>query len=372
MSSKKEETLWIADPHTIAKVDILENYLSRYFQIIGSFNNKSIVYVDGFAGPGRYKNHPTGSPLAALKAAKIALSSKNPIVKASKIHCIFVEERKDRCEFLNDLIEPFRSEPRIDIHIFEGDFVKSLPRIEELFPQLFSTNWSFFFIDPFGPTVIPFSLIEQILRNKSSEVFLNLDGDGIGRIFLAGESANSEQNLEYIFGGNKDWPSLFRQASSLDECARQALALYKTNLFGIPGVDYAFAYEMRGRHNSINYFLLFASHHPLGLIKMKEAMKSINKNGSYVFSDARVGQHELFSFDDPTSYANEIWEKFRGKKVERREVERYVLNETPCLSISAPLKMLETSHRIEVELFPNVRRIRGTFPEEKVKSIHFI
>ena len=69
MSSQPRSTIWPAEPHTIAKIQILQAYLLPYFKILGqTMINQPILYVDGFAGPGEYTNHPTGSPIAAMNA----------------------------------------------------------------------------------------------------------------------------------------------------------------------------------------------------------------------------------------------------------------------------------------------------------------
>ena len=57
----KLPTIWQAEPHTFAKHRILETYLrawapilSRHLQKSGS-RKKYLLFVDGFAGPGIYK-----------------------------------------------------------------------------------------------------------------------------------------------------------------------------------------------------------------------------------------------------------------------------------------------------------------------------
>ena len=55
---------------TKVKHEILAAYLDPYFTIVGSAN-PSLLYIDGFAGPGAYKKADTGevfdgSPLRAL------------------------------------------------------------------------------------------------------------------------------------------------------------------------------------------------------------------------------------------------------------------------------------------------------------------
>ena len=79
MPSKKHGKTWKAEPHTLAKIEMLMAYLHAYFPILGtSKRGQPFLYVDGFAGPGEYTNSPTGSPLAALAAATGAMSQLGP------------------------------------------------------------------------------------------------------------------------------------------------------------------------------------------------------------------------------------------------------------------------------------------------------
>jgi len=58
MSPKKHPTIWKAEPHTIAKIEILQEYLKAWFSIMGTNrygHGQDILYIDGFAGPGEYK-----------------------------------------------------------------------------------------------------------------------------------------------------------------------------------------------------------------------------------------------------------------------------------------------------------------------------
>jgi three-Cys-motif partner protein len=79
--SKRQPALWGADPHTVAKIDILKGYLNAWFRVLGKSRPRQVItYIDGFAGglvsiagPSQYRNHPEGSPIAALCAARIAI-----------------------------------------------------------------------------------------------------------------------------------------------------------------------------------------------------------------------------------------------------------------------------------------------------------
>ena len=52
----------------------------------------------------------------------------------------------------------------------------------------------FVFIDPFGATGAPFSVVREILKSGCSEVLINLDADGIARIYRAKDEAKHEDH----------------------------------------------------------------------------------------------------------------------------------------------------------------------------------
>ena len=65
-----KETVWQLEPHTRAKHEILVAYLKAWFPILSHGSDDGVLYIDGFAGPGRYAKGEQGSPLLALEAAK--------------------------------------------------------------------------------------------------------------------------------------------------------------------------------------------------------------------------------------------------------------------------------------------------------------
>lgn len=371
MSAKIKDVLWSAPPHTLAKISILQVYLSRWFEILGrSKYRQNLWYIDGFAGPGEYTNSPTGSPVAAITSASEALQSVGGQWKAGGIHCVFIEENPERFFHLNNKLGATVATQKIHTYFFNSTFVNGLSALRKQAHNPFSPPSPLFaFVDPFGATGVPFADIKDLLSRESSEVLINFDSDGIGRIFRAKEAANHEEILNAIFGDDSWKPELAKHLIS-HELYRGVLALYKQKLLALPKVRYVFAFEMRSAKNTIDYHLVFASQHPLGLKKMKEAMKTIAKDGDYSFSDAHLNQSSMFRFDEPSAYSPLLFDRFRGRTAEYPELNDYALNETPFTNPKSMLKDLEGKGMIHVSSSDPKRR-KGTFNEENLIGITF-
>ncbi len=138
----------------------------------------------------------------------------------------------------------------------------------------------------------------------------------------------------------------------------------------LPNIRYDFAFEMRTRATTLNYYLVFASQHHLGLEKMKEAMKKVDQTGTYQFTDAHVNQYSLFRFDEPENYSPLLFARFCGKTVRFEELRDFALNETPFTNPKSMLKDLENKELIIV-MTSDPKRRKGTFNEEKIDRIVF-
>jgi hypothetical protein len=250
---------------------------------------------------------------------------------------------------------------------FEGGMAEL--RLE--MPKPFTSDEPLFvFLDPFGATGVPFRLVAEILGRDCSEVLINLDADGIARIFKAVENNNRDEQLNAIFGDDS-WQSALKAHESFDTLCRRVLELYKVKLRAIPKVRYVFAFEMRGAKDALNYHLVFTSRNPLGLRKMKEAMKTIDRSGSYSFSDGRIGQDMLFRFDNPADFAPVLHQTFLGREVGYREMDDFALNETPFINPRGMLRVLDGEEVLAVKS-TNPKRRRGEFNEDTLVSVTFL
>jgi three-Cys-motif partner protein len=370
--SKRLPVVWDADPHTIAKIAILKGYLQAWFRILGkSRRGQTILYIDGFAGPGVYRNHDEGSPLAALRVADATIQSLGEEFIAAQLHCAFIEDRADRFKVLTETVAPFVGKRGIGIALQQCEFVNGIKEVKKGLPGPFSGHGPLFvFADPFGGKGIPFDTFADCMKADTSELLINLDADGIGRMFSAENNNNRDSQLTDLFG-NDCWRNELTARGDLKRLSVQILDLYKKQLRTLPGVKFIWSFAMRGGQDTLNYHLVFATKHPLGLEKMKEAMKAIDKNGSYSFSDAHVDQEPLFRDDKPEIYAEALFREFDGKTVSMEDVNIYALCETPFLNAKAMLAALESQSRLKVELRGIDKRKAGSFPENKVKSLQF-
>lgn len=350
----------------MAKIEIIRRYLYLWFTILGK-DNKRLVYIDGFAGPGKYTNSDCSSPTAAMIASKAAIEHASSKLNDTEFSFLFVEKKPEFAVNLREVISSGSWPPQIKWEVEEGTFEEKVGGIlNEMKNQRQPLAPTFAFIDPFGATGVPFQVISEILSHRRCEVLLNLDSDGIGRLLSAQEFEKNQANLSSLFG-DESWTEL-NPRLAMARLSAAVLALYKRRLRTIPNVKYVFAFAMNSSEGQLNYHLVFASQHPLGLEKMKEAMKAVDQTGSYSFSDDSVGQELLpFDFDSPAVFAKKMQGALGEAWRPYAEYRDYALNETPFANPKSMLEHLKAQGKVHVNWIGPAAK-RG-FPEEKIRSI---
>jgi three-Cys-motif partner protein len=213
--SKALGTIWNLDPHTAKKHEILRRYFEAWLPIMASWNGR-IVYIDGFAGPGRYSNGEDGSPVVVLKAAR---DHTFPI--KAELVCIFVESDLERCRHLKSVLDELASTlpDRVKYGVVHGRFddhlTKTLNVIEK---QKKNLAPAFVFIDPFGFSHTPFSTVSKLLGSSRCEVLVNFMYEEINRFLSVEKHA---QDYDELFGTN-EW----RNAVNLTAPAERKKAIH--------------------------------------------------------------------------------------------------------------------------------------------------
>lgn len=353
-------TTWELEPHTRAKHEILRRYLQAWTPILSMGGFKQLIYVDGFAGPGRYANGEDGSPLIALKAA---LAHRDRIT--ADVSFLFIERDTTRAKMLEEIVAEVERPKNFRVKVVGGK------RFDEAFGDLLNFYVerrrplppTFAFIDPFGWTGVPFQLVKTILSYPSCEVLLNFMYEEINR-FIG--HPDQEKNLDALFGS-----PLWRPIVAVQGVAERRAAihgLYQSQLGG--GAKYVRSFEMRNRNDATDYFLFFASNNLTGLKKMKEAMWKADEGGAFSFSDATVtNQLQLFEpTPDLKALEKLIVAAFSGREVSVIDVETFVVESTPFREThyKSVLRELEARNVLQAIGAKRDRR-RGTFSDPKMR-----
>lgn len=352
------ETLWEIDPHTTAKHEILRRYLEAWFPILGSYHPR-IVYIDGFAGPGRYKGGELGSPVIALN---VAMNHRK--AHQGELVFWFIDEREDRIEHLKRELAGMTIPAHFNVRAEAGRFHEKVgPVLESIEADGSQVAPTFAFIDPFGFSGIPFSLIERLLKHARTEAFITFMVDAFNR-FLEHPKDTVVQHIVDAFGTD----TAIRIAEAQGNRIEGLRTLYQSRLQ--QAAEYVRYFEMRDRNDRTQYYLFFASNHELGHLKMKEAMWKVDPDGEFRFSDAtNPNQLVLFGADTTSVLVEQLRKEFAGKgPVRGAQVRKFVENKTAYLKrhMTTALRLEEKAGRIKGEpkkLNGKPRKAR-TYPDD--------
>lgn len=284
----------------------------------------------------------------------------------NEITFLFLDERKDRIDQLKEEIGQMNLPPSFKVFPVCGKFEEIeelLDRVESEGKQLAPT---FAFIDPFGFSGLPFRLVQRLLKNEKTEVFVNIMISAINR-FLSHPKDGVRKRIVELYGTG-DVLNIAQKSTDRDLDLR---LLYQRQLQ--KSARFVRYFEMRDRRNQLIYCLFFASNHPLGHSKMKEAFWKVDKQTGFCFSDA-TDPHQLIMFEqeDISPLISDLSKKFSQQNVLVEEIERYVEENTMFIGkhMRQALKQLEDQGKITVEdaKADGKKRRKGTFPPKAVVS----
>lgn len=324
----------IIEQHSIAKHEVLREYLVSYFRTLVASPRRdkvNLTLVDGFAGGGIFTHADTrqpvlGSPLVMLEAAReatalVEFGRQKPLEWA--LDYLFVEKDPHALASLERTLRQQGYGPRIsqDIRLLEGSFSRHVESIMDFIAKKSPrAGRSIFLLDQYGYKDVPTAQIRSILtRLPRAEViltfavdsFINFAHDGprtqsvLNRIGLA--EAFSGRTFDDIWQSEKD-ARLYIQGQLHQELVRQCGAAYYTVFF------------IRTTGHGV-YWLVHLSQHP----RARDVMTQVHwkKNNHFIHygsagidmfgllgyqatHDARpAGQNEFgFCFDDVAGAAS--------------------------------------------------------------------
>ena len=363
-ASDKLPTVWNYEPHTQAKHAILRAYLTAWFPILASIKKaKRVLFLDGFAGPGEYTKGEPGSPAIAMQTA-LEHTARFEV----PVSLVFIEADKERHAHLCGVIDRLRPAVasacnRINVRApINGDCSIELDRALKTYEtQRTEFGPALVFLDQFGYSDVPMSLIKRVMAQPRCEVFAYLHAEGMTR-FL--KKADIQAAVSDAFG-SEDW----RRALAVRQAdrARVLAEEYERALRERAGAKYVWRFAMHGSDGVLIYWLFFCTNERKGLEVMKDAMRKVDTSGGHFsFSDAR-SPDQLLMFDR----CNDEWlgahlrEHFGGRDVTVGDIEEYVVTSTPLVACRLVLADLERRNLVSIPAPPAERR-KGSFKEPKM------
>lgn len=261
-TASSKAVLWDLDPHTIAKHRLLRAYLDRWLPIMSTYQDRLLI-VDGFAGPGRYVGGEDGSPVIMLKA--YLEHAQRARIGETHLDYFFVERDGRRFDYLLGEIERLRPLPgNVSVFPVHAEYGTTMDGIVGDAANRVPT---FAFIDPFGYADARFELTSKILGFPRCEVLIFLPTPYLNR-FLA--KPDLAVTFDLLYGG-REWA----QALEVDADQRPAMLRDLFTAALRRDADFVRSFEIvtdAGR----GYHLFFATKHPKGLEKWKEAAWSVD------------------------------------------------------------------------------------------------
>ncbi|MEJ7636799.1 MAG: three-Cys-motif partner protein TcmP [Singulisphaera sp.] len=338
----------------------MRRYLDGWFPIVGRYHT-SINYIDGFAGPREYRGGEAGSPQMAIEAAKAHVDhgTLDPNVQ---IHFMFIEADPESAVNLRAKLSSLPYPSNFEVEVTPGRFAETIGTELDRLERAGQTPAPIFaFVDPFGFSGIPLELMARILRHPKCEVFVNIMVEFINR-FLEHPDEQVVAHFPQTFGTDE----VLNIPGRLGDRRAAILALYRAQLSKL--AKYVARFDMHGRRDQKTYSLFFASDHPKGFEKMKEAMWSVDKAQGSRFSDADPGESYAFDLFGSWPLWEQLLARYAGRRVLMLEVERFVIQETDFLPTHARtiFKECERKGEVVIESVPGYRRPPGSYKSDKV------
>ena len=222
---------------------------------------------------------------------------------------------------------------------------------------------AFVFLDQFGFSSVPLSLIRRVMQQPVCEVFVYMNWTGINRFMT---DPNKASALTAAFGSER-----WREAQTMPQVQRELFIrkLYVEALKTQAGVEFVWPFTMNNEKDQPLYWLFFGTQNLTGLKVMKRAMWQVDGTGAFAFSDRQgLQQMTLLKSYDAGTLAHDMENQLADRILTAAEVERWVLTETPAYLFKDALQLLEGKKSLRV-LNPTPGRKSGSYPDDELASI---
>jgi three-Cys-motif partner protein len=252
----------------VLKHELLHRYLPQFAGKTGS-KAARVVYLDGYAGRGRYDD---GTPASAERILKIAEYYKD---RGIGVRLFFHETEPESFAALNPVVDEYKARG-IQAEASPDEVMKGLGKVIAAARGL----PLFLFFDPCG-VGIPFSELTRILSGPRrdnwppTEVLLNFSLDAVRRIGgLVNSAATNEKTmarnektmarLDAALDGDW-WQGVIRKRSVTDEAVEEIVHGFMDRLGKATKMDIVACPVRRAPSHKPVYYLVLGTRNPLGV-----------------------------------------------------------------------------------------------------------
>jgi len=315
---------WIYREHTRVKHILLEKYLYAWIPILGKWH-KRICYFDGFAGRGEYTDGTFGSPIIAMQVANQLIKDckeRNRNQYFDEFVCVNIEKDQENFNNLMEVIKKEKHKYSSQIRVKNKNDEFSNVISETLSEYGCNLAPSFFFIDPFGFSGVPFRIIKDILSIPRTEVFFT---------FMYREMARFLKNndLAKIFDelfGISIWREILNQNLQDNQREHALRELYIKQLHDEVKVEYTYPFRIcMSEKVQTLYFLIHATNNFKGHSIMKSIMYNLSAKGNFAYlgpKDRSTKQQlSLFNPDDISELQSFLINKFKNQTLTFQQIQ---------------------------------------------------
>ncbi len=183
---------------------------------------------------------------------------------------------------------------------------------------------SFFFVDPFGFSGIPFQVITRILSNPKTEVFFTFMARDIARFI---ELPELEDTVNSLFGTDR-WKAISRSLRGRErEIA--LINLYREQLHEVAEVKYSWPFRVCTSEKVLTlYYLLHVTNNYKGHSIMKDIMFNQSALGSFEYLGPQDitarSQMRLFDINSTEELKKHLLERFSGRTITYDKIQEQI------------------------------------------------
>jgi len=294
--------------HSKVKAEIVSQYLSVWAKVLCSRADE-ILYVDLFAGPGRYADGTKSTPLLVLEKA-----IENPEM-CNKLSTIFSDKEIKNAESLEREIkklggiEKLKNPPQVYVDEVDNKMTELL-QSTNLIPTLT-------FLDPWGYKGLTLDLIHSVIKDWGSEciIFFNYN-----RVNMGINNKLVDTHISSLLGED-NLLALRTKVGQMRPVEREyeIMKVFSKQIEGVGGnyvLPFRFISEKR---NNTSHFIIFITKHFLGYSLMKGIMANLSSNhiegvASFEYS-SRIQKQPYLLFDESPieKLKEELLEQFEGQ-----------------------------------------------------------